>query len=70
MLIAVSTSFHFAFGQRFRLHLQVDLGIDVGSAEGDMAQPGPDGVDVHAGLQQMHGCRVSNDVRADSFAGN
>ena len=39
----------------FGFHLQVDLGINVRGVHGDMPQPSPDGIDVDAGAQQMHG---------------
>ena len=40
----------------FRLHLQVDLRVDVRGVQGDMPEPRPDGIDVHAEAKQM-GCR-------------
>ena len=42
----------------FGLHLQIDLGIHVGRAEGHMAQPGSNGVDVNAREQKMHRRRM------------
>ncbi len=32
--------------------LQTDFGVDVGRVDGDVAEPGADGVDVHAGAQK------------------
>src|SRR5712691_11744124 len=34
--------------QRLRLHLKIDFGVDVGGVDGNMSEPRPDGVDVHA----------------------
>ena len=47
-----------AEGKRFSLHFQVDLRIDMGGIQGDMAQPCPNGVDVHARTKQMDGTGV------------
>ena len=40
---------HLAKGDRARLCREVDLGIDVGGTDRDMAEPGAHRVDVHAG---------------------
>jgi len=50
-------------GEHFRLPLEVDFGIDVGCVDGDMAEPGADGVDINAGAQQVRGCRMPDGVR-------
>ena len=34
--------------QSLRLHLKIDLGVDIGGVDGNMSEPRPDGVDVHA----------------------
>ena len=53
--------------QRLRLHLKIDFGVDVGSVDGNMAQPRTNGVDIHARAQEMRcGC-VADDVRANPF---
>jgi hypothetical protein len=70
VLVASCSSFHLAFGQRFRLHLQVDLRIDVGSPLRHVAQPAADRIDVHTRPEQMRGGRVPNDVWADLLVGN
>ena len=41
-----------AFCQSLGLHLQVELGIDVGGVDRGMPQPRPDRVDIHAGTQE------------------
>jgi hypothetical protein len=46
---------------------EVDLGIDVGRADRDMAEPGPDGIDVYAGQYQVAGGRVPDDMRGYRF---
>ena len=45
-----------AFCQSLSLHLQVDLGIDVGRVQRNMAEPGANRVNVHAGAEQVR-CR-------------
>ena len=57
-----------AEGQRLGLHLQVGFGVDVGRAEGDMAEPGADGVDVHAGAEQVRRRGVPEGVWTDAFS--
>ena len=51
--------------QRHRpgLHLDIDLGVDVGGLKADMARPGPDRVDVDLGLKQAAGAGMPNLVR-------
>ena len=46
--------------QRHRagLCLNIDFGIDVGGVETNMAEPGPDRVDVVSGLKQVAGARM------------
>jgi len=61
---------YFAFAKCLRLHLQVDLRVDVGSTQCEMAQPAAYRIYVHTCSQQVHGCRVSNDVWADLLSGN
>lgn len=51
--------------EHFCFPLEVNLGVDVGCIDGDMTQPGSDGVDVDAGAEQMRGCRVPDRVRTD-----
>jgi hypothetical protein len=36
----------------FRLHFQVDLRVNVRGFQGDMPEPRPDGIDVHAGTPE------------------
>ena len=45
--------------EHLRFVVQIDFGIDVGGIDGDVSEPGADGVDVHAGAQQVRGCCVS-----------
>ena len=54
--------------QHLRLALQIDFGVNVGGVDGDVTEPGSNGVDVHAGAKQVRCSCVSNDVRADAFA--
>ena len=35
-------------GEDFGFPLQVDFGVDVGGVDGDVAEPGADGVDINA----------------------
>jgi hypothetical protein len=58
-----------ALGQSFRLHLQIDLGINVRRVERDVAKPATDGVNVHSGAKQVCRRGMANRVRADSFGG-
>src|SRR5580658_1844880 len=46
--------------QRLGLHLKIDFGVDVGGVDGNMSEPGPDRVDVHASTQKMRSRRVAN----------
>ena len=52
-------------GQDLGFTLEVDFGVDVGRVNGDVAEPGTNGVDVDAGAQQMRCRGVSDGVRAD-----
>ena len=56
---------YLAFAERLRLHLQVDLRVDVGSTQRDMAQPPAYRIYVHTRSQQVHGGRVPNDSAGD-----
>ena len=40
------------------LHLDIDLGVDVGGIEAGMTEPGADRVEIDAGLEQMAGAGV------------
>ena len=51
--------------EHFGFPLEVNLCIDIGRIDGDVAEPGADGVDVDTGAQQVRGRRVSDRVRAD-----
>ena len=51
----------------FRLHFQVDLRVNVRGVQGNMPEPRPDGIDVHAGAKQMDGARMSKTVRANAL---
>ena len=53
--------------QHLGLTFEIDVGINVGGVDRDVAEPGTDGVDVHAGAEQMCGRGVPDDVRADAF---
>ena len=37
--------------QGLRLHFQIHFGVAVGRLQGDMAEPGADGVDIDAGAE-------------------
>ena len=41
--------------QGLRLHFQIHFGVAVGRLQGDMAEPGADGVDVDAGAEEVNG---------------
>ena len=51
--------------EHFRFPLQVDLCIDVGCVDGNMAQPCADGVDIDSGAKKMSGGRMPDGVGAD-----
>ena len=51
----------------FRFHFQVDLRVNVRGVQGDMPEPGPDGIDVDAGAKQMDRTRMSKTVRANAL---
>src|ERR1700676_397097 len=48
----------------FRFHSQVHLRVNVRGVQGNMPEPRPDGIDVHAGAKQMDGARMSKTVVA------
>ena len=48
-----------ALRKRSRLAHEVDFGVDVGRVERCMPKPGPHGVDVDAGIEQMRGRGVT-----------
>ena len=50
------------------LHLQVDLGVNIGGVDRDMPKPIADRVHVDSRFQQMHSRSMSNRVRTDPFA--
>jgi hypothetical protein len=39
----------------------------VRGVQGNMPEPRPDGIDVHAGAKQMDGARMSKTVRANAL---
>src|SRR5439155_20924293 len=45
---------HVTVCQCFRLHLEIDFGVDVGCIQRDMPQPRPDRVDIDPSAQQMY----------------
>ena len=49
----------FALGESFGFRFQVDFRVDVGCVQRHMPEPGANGVDVHAGAEQVGRCRVS-----------
>ena len=53
--------------QSLGFHFQVHLSVAVGGLQRDVAQPGPDGVDVDPGAEKVHCRGVTNRVRADSL---
>jgi hypothetical protein len=55
-------------GEDFCFALQIDFGVDVGRVDGDVSEPGADGVDIDARAQQMCGRCVPDGVRADGPA--
>ena len=50
---------------RLCFHLQINLRIDVGGIEGDVAEPSADRVDVDSGPKKVNRSRVADDVGAD-----
>jgi hypothetical protein len=54
-------------GQGLCLHFQINLGIDVGGIDGDVAEPGTDGVDVDACTEEMSCRGVPDCVGADAL---
>src|SRR5712691_13376356 len=49
------------------LHLEVDFGIAVGGFERDVTESRTDGVDVHAGAEQVYGRCVAYRMGTDSL---
>ena len=49
----------FAHAERFRFHVEVCLGVDIGGVERDVAEPSTDGVDIDTGAQKMGGRAVA-----------
>ena len=45
--------------QHLCLTFQIDFGIDISGVDGNVTEPGTDGVDVNAGAEKMSGCRVA-----------
>jgi hypothetical protein len=46
-----------------RFHFQVDLRVNVRGVQGDMPEPSPDSIDVHAGAKLMDRTRMAKAVR-------
>lgn len=59
-----------ALSQRVGLHLEVDLGVNIGGVQRSVPKPPPDRVDVNAGTKQMAGCCMANGVRTDPLVGH
>jgi hypothetical protein len=53
--------------ERFGLHLHIDLGINVGRIEGDVAEPSTDRVDVNSRAKKMSRCCMTNRVWANTL---
>ncbi len=58
-----------ATGDRFRLRLEIDFGIDDRSVELGVVQPSANRVDIHSRAQQMSRRRVAQQVRANPLGG-
>ena len=52
-------------GEGSLLHAEVDLDVGVGGGELCMTEPGSNGGDVDAGMEQMHGRGVADDMGRD-----
>jgi hypothetical protein len=59
---------NFALGQSLGFHLQIHFCINVGRVDRHMPEPGADGVDVHAGTEQVSGRGMSNGVGTYPFS--
>src|SRR6202030_1120454 len=57
------------FFEGLLLHMKIGLYVDVGGLQTFMTQPKGGHGDVDTRLQQMHGRRVSNNMRRDLFGG-
>ena len=60
----VSINWRRAGRQGFSFHFQIDLDVRVGCSELNVAQPSLNDGEIHAGLEQVHGCRMSKTVGA------
>ena len=52
----------------FAFHIQIDFNVGVGGFNGGVAQPGPDHVQIHMGLEEVH-CRGVAPGVGSHFAG-
>ena len=50
------------------LHLKINLGVDVGRIERDMAEPSTNGIDVDPRPQEVDRCRMPDPVDTHRFA--
>src|ERR1035441_8471552 len=57
----------FATSQSDGFHLQVDVGVDVGRIEGNMPEPGANGVYINAGAEQVRSSRMSHVMGANAL---
>ena len=55
--------------KHFSLHIHVDFQVDVSGVDVRVAQPVADHVDLISCPQQMHGSRMTDDMRANALAG-
>jgi hypothetical protein len=55
--------------ERLRLHSQIDFRVAVGGLQTDMAEPSANNINFHAGLQQMDGSGVAQDMGRDRLSG-
>ena len=54
-------------GQCFRLHFQIDFGINIGGIKRRVPQPGTDCVNIDARAEEMDCSCVSNGMGTDFF---
>ena len=57
------------FFQCLLFHGKIGVKVHVGRLNTFMAEPQRNGGDIHASLEQMHGGRVSYDMRRNVFGG-
>ena len=59
--------FHLTHAECLCFHVEVGFSVDVGCVDGDVTEPGADGIDIDASPEQVGCGRMPDNMRSDTF---